>query len=721
MATINPFYRFESGWNAGFYPDNLVISNLLDELHSELASWLPANAIGLTIDELFSQVTAIVNEYNIPPNYGDLLLQINYLTTSDFVIIIYNQSLIATDDTQAVIIVGFNDSITNIVISATLSPFAVGAYSGTFDAALINTEQDVARALLIADQNGSAFFPSTYTYNPTTGVATSGLARGKNWKLNSDNNPSRFPANTSQYQNARIFSFSEQPPDEKYIVSLMEKIIGASLVDSTYSSILALFNSITVPDGWDKTIEYSAVTSERVQINIYNSPKGYVYTLVGRLDGSWLWQRFFNRTGSYTPDGFLLTYDGSVEMPYEPLTPSSYLFLGWYYELDFCEFNSGCYESPEFYQMPAMPGDNLQFNINKEEANLEFLDSVKVGLFDENGMFIQNIGEAIKPPTDCDCPPCQLIMTYELDAAGWDAYLINVSQLNDLAATNLNFAIYKNDVQIEFGGLSFVNPSNPYTITNIEDAGLSIIPPVVLTESGGVYTFTCTIEDAVCGDIYRFENQISDATVFPTTWITVFASNSFECPIIPIATQFNTNCLIPFAKAGCYRFGLYEDAGVDGFYLYSISNIIRIDASDCFSTIIEYWSDNNSIAQGFEYYDNWRQRIRLGINGGGDKPIITESIYRQSNGVHRRPQNKQDLSVDLHTDFLDRETQLALVDATRHPYFVWNDRNIFVKGDIEVATIQDFSTQSSFETLAQVKFQALVQGFQPKNSSCITC
>jgi len=75
MATINPFYRFESGWNAGFYPDNLVISNLLDELHSELASWLPANAIGLTIDELYVQITAIVNEYNIPPNYGDLLLQ----------------------------------------------------------------------------------------------------------------------------------------------------------------------------------------------------------------------------------------------------------------------------------------------------------------------------------------------------------------------------------------------------------------------------------------------------------------------------------------------------------------------------------------------------------------------------------------------------------------------------------------------------------------------
>jgi len=137
--------------------------------------------------------------------------------------------------------------------------------------------------------------------------------------------------------------------------------------------------------------------------------------------------------------------------------------------------------------------------------------------------------------------------------------------------------------------------------------------------------------------------------------------------------------------------------------------------------MLEFWSDSNSIAQGFEYFDGWKQRVRLGINGGGEKPIIEENLYRQSNGVHKRPQNKQDLSLDLHTDFLDLPTQLALVDATRHPYLVWNQKNIFVNGDIEVATIQDFSTQSSFETLAQVKFSALLQGFQPSNSSCLTC
>jgi hypothetical protein len=155
--------------------------------------------------------------------------------------------------------------------------------------------------------------------------------------------------------------------------------------------------------------------------------------------------------------------------------------------------------------------------------------------------------------------------------------------------------------------------------------------------------------------------------------------------------------------------------------VYSFSNLLRLDNSDCFSSILNFWGDNNSIAEGFEYYNDWFQQIRLGINGGGKKPIINESTYRQSNGVFRRPSNKQDYSIDLHTDFLDLNTQQALVDATRHPNFVYKGESLFVNGEIEVATVQDFTTQSSFEDLAQVKFSALIQGYQPKNSTCINC
>jgi hypothetical protein len=175
------------------------------------------------------------------------------------------------------------------------------------------------------------------------------------------------------------------------------------------------------------------------------------------------------------------------------------------------------------------------------------------------------------------------------------------------------------------------------------------------------------------------------------------------------------------------QFAADEQAGIGPLFpnniaeIYSMSNLLNLDSSDCFSTIVKFWSEDDTMAQGFQYFNSWKQVIRLGINGGGRKPIITDSVYRQSNGVHRRPQNKQDLSIDLHTDFIDFETQAALVDATRHQNFVVDGQNLFVNGDIEVATIQDFTTQSSFEDLAQVKFSALIQGFQPKNSSCLTC
>lgn len=186
------------------------------------------------------------------------------------------------------------------------------------------------------------------------------------------------------------------------------------------------------------------------------------------------------------------------------------------------------------------------------------------------------------------------------------------------------------------------------------------------------------------------------------------------------STQFQASIDIPSVATGEYKLGLYNQSET-ALEIYATSNPIRIDNSDCFSNIIEFYGNSNSIAQGFEYYGDWRQRIRIGLNGGGAKPRITEATYRQSNGVFKRPQNKQDLTLDLHTDFFDEPTQFAMTDATRHPFLVWNDKNIFVEGDIEVATVQDFTTQSSFEDLAQMKFSVLVQGFQPKNNSCINC
>jgi hypothetical protein len=164
--------------------------------------------------------------------------------------------------------------------------------------------------------------------------------------------------------------------------------------------------------------------------------------------------------------------------------------------------------------------------------------------------------------------------------------------------------------------------------------------------------------------------------------------------------------------------GLYNQSETT-LEIYATSNPIRIDNAECFSEIIEFWGDGT--VEGFEYYGDWKQRIRIGINGGGEKIQLEESLYRQSNGIHRRPANKTDLSLDLHTDYLDLPAIKAMTSATRHKFLIWKNQNIFVNGDIEVATTQDFTDESSFETLSQMKFQALVQGYQPYNNSCLSC
>jgi hypothetical protein len=288
------------------------------------------------------------------------------------------------------------------------------------------------------------------------------------------------------------------------------------------------------------------------------------------------------------------------------------------------------------------------------------------------------------------------------------------------------FGLYRHEVnsnagQIQLNETNFPIPDNPYNVFVIADANtysnivyLFVIPFGINTYQQYIgYLNRCFPES-----VYR----LLPDEVYPSFWLcgynATFANNK--------ATAFGTydfqlSQFLPQNIGSLYSGVLCSTSQDDVSEIYSFSNLISLDNSDCFSTMVQFWAESNAIAQGFEYYNDWYQQVRLGINGGGKKPVIMESTYRQSNGVTRRPQNKQDLSIDLHTDFLDLETQSALVDATRHTNFVVDGQNLFVNGDIDVATIQDFTTQSSFEDLAQVKFSALIQGYQPKNSTCVNC
>lgn len=710
MPNPHSFYRFEQAWNAGFYPDNVVITNLLNELATYLDTWIPANAIGLTFNQLKAEVQTIVDGYNTPTRLGGFTISTQIIPDSpnfEFNINIANVDLSTIDNNQVLNINGFFNPTTKIVVGAAVLTFTPGSYSGTFDPALIPTEQEVSRALQIVEQTGSAFFPQTYLFNPSTNIAKSGLARGQDWTLTSAGESTRVVPISNPLTNARTFSMPVLTAEEKFIISFLERIIATSLADDNPASIEATYLSMPAPDGWTKTWTYSDATYDRIQIGFEGSD-GRSYAMVGRLDGGWLWQRFVVNDAAISgiPD-FLGTYADTTPLPYPTDGAAYYVYFSEWFDLEFVEFNQGCYVSPEFYAMPAIPGDNYQFNVAETTGNLYGLDTAEVGLFSEDGKFLQKIGDAYKHsecfsqhfatamipavPTGCyrigmyqsPTNTCNLEFFYLFPA---DTYLetINANELKFLT-----LGIY-NDTDSSWDSVYHIQiPEGGITPQEIVDWANTIPGMTCFYSEGNIYFFFTWQITVDCGATYFMQSYIGneDFTIFEPIWTSL--EQTCECQ-----TQF---------------------------YLYSLSNIINIDASDCFSTMLEFWSANNTIAQGFEYVGDWKQRVRLGINGGGAKPIIEENLYRQSNGVHKRPQNKQDLSVDLHTDFLDEAAQLALVDATRHPSLVWDGKSIFVKGDIEVATIQDFTTQSSFETLAQVKFQALIQGFQPKNSSCLTC
>jgi len=722
MLKPNSFYRFQQGWNAGFWPDNQIVSDLLNEIYTGLPAALSGLLVpGTNLYYLKSVVQQFVDQFNAYPYYGNFKVLLE--TAPDppnytYSIYIRDESLFVTDSNQQLIITGYFNNTTKLLIApaGSITSFSPGSYLSGFGATLIREEEKVREALDVVYQNGSAIFPITYSYNPSTQVATSGLARGADWKLWGGSEPNRVPLPTIPFQNQRTFSLPVLTADDQYILSIFERIIQASLADTDYTNSVqnAIF-SYTVPDDWTRTILHPSFTTyDRVQITYSDDSGRRKFILVGRLDGQWLWQRFVSDEsgGAYN---FLTAYTETMGLPYPILQAGRWLYNDNTYDLEFVEFNSGCYDSPEFYAMPAKPGDQWQFNIDKADANIIGQNSVLVGLFTEDGQLILKIGEAIdfedicseekqakatvtipskngcyrlglynEPSTTCD-----LTFTYTITGEAITTYIEAIGALAETANPYVRFAI-----DVTSPVIAYVAPvSELTTVPDLVDWCNTNIPGMTVTliddES---LTFTWQVNDLPCDAIYEMVNCQSDITGEVCISEGVLWESATE------------TCLCGTS-----------------YYLYSLSNIINIDASDCYSTMLEFWSDSNSIAQGFEYFDGWKQRVRLGINGGGEKPIIEENLYRQSNGVHKRPQNKQDLSLDLHTDFLDLPTQLALVDATRHPYLVWNQKNIFVNGDIEVATIQDFSTQSSFETLAQVKFSALLQGFQPSNSSCLTC
>jgi hypothetical protein len=363
MGNAHPFYRFEHAWNAGFYPDNQIVSDLLNEVHLTISLALPSIAIPgtTTIYKLKQEVQTIIDGYNASPYFGELVVDL--ATAPDpplweYHVYVRNTSLYVNDNTQIIDITGYFNNTTKVLSGATLLPFTPGSYTSTTAATLIAEELKVKEALSVVNLNGSAIFPITYSFDPLTNIATSGLARGSNWQLVNDE-ANRVPAPTAPYKNQRTFSLPQLNADDSYVLTIMERIIQASLNDSDWTtSVLATYYTYAAnePDGWTFSVNSPAFTTyRRVQFDFIDGNRRK-FILVGRLDGSWLWQRFVSDLSGAAYD-FLVGYSEAAQLPYEPNLAGRWLYYNSTYDLEFVEFTSGCYVSEEFYAMPAKPGD----------------------------------------------------------------------------------------------------------------------------------------------------------------------------------------------------------------------------------------------------------------------------------------------------------------------------------------------------------------------------
>ncbi len=150
MSNPHPFYRFSPAWNTGFYPQNQVASNQLNDIYVELLSWLPSNVAGKTISQFYSDVRALIKPYNEFPVFGNFTTTIFKIPDTpnwEYNINIQDVDLSVIDSTQVVTINGTFDPTTQIVNTGTANVFNVGTYSGTFGKSNIPVDQEAVNTL----------------------------------------------------------------------------------------------------------------------------------------------------------------------------------------------------------------------------------------------------------------------------------------------------------------------------------------------------------------------------------------------------------------------------------------------------------------------------------------------------------------------------------------------------------------------------------------------
>jgi hypothetical protein len=705
MGNAHPFYRFSpANVNGGFEPGYSLQSTLCKQFQNLYSN---GDLVGQTIGQAIKDFQANIDTLNEPQNGGALRLVYPkpYPTISGVQTLLFNvqnDQLHAVDSTQRVIMT--LDLVDGIVVDSVFNNYTVVAALSTYDDSILDVELLVERALEIYYQNGSAIFPITYSFDRTTGIATSSIARAKDWKVDLDTGVvGRYPAQSNPFGPVKSVTFSALNPSQNYILSIMERIISFTIADQTLTAtdLINAINLLHLPDDYTVTTDTdSSGAIERVS-TLFTGERSFA--LVARTDGAfWYFQRFVIDSSSAL-DQFLVDYVIATELPYEPLTGQAFPQL--WNDMDLIQFDNGCEpEEVDTFQMPIKTGDTYQFNIIPEQANLTGLTSCQIGLFDENLNFVSEIG-LVK------LPDCGLINTVSVtfDTGGMiaDIFGLELDVLFTFHTCDSIIEITVPFAEMDFAStpafwlsiFDYVATQGDYIGSYVVEAGVNI--PTTVTFITGLSLGIQSVDFLV---------------VTPGVDYTGTGESNGRC----YPNQFQATVTIPSAPDGCYVFGLYDD-NYPNQSIFAFSNSLELNNQDCFSSMWQFGSAEDAIIEGFEYYSGWMQQLRLPINGAGQKPKIEESIYRNSDGTYQRPSNYSDLTLDLHSDYLDLETRNAVFSATRCPILIFEDQSIFVSGDLDVATVQDFSNKTSYRKLAQMKFSALIQGFQPDNNGCIGC
>jgi len=387
------FIRFDNiAQNAGFMPQSNVQSDLLNSFFGEYSDddFVGSKYFPAILD--YREKIATLNE---PINGGDLVL-INpkpfpqITGTQTLVFKVQNNELIATTPDQYVEI---TLNLTNGIITSNSYVFAGSiSQTGTYDTPIVAIEKEIQQALDVYSKSGSAFFSPYYSFDRSTQLATSGLIRAKNWKL-TDEEINRFPLPENPFKPNDWIYVSPFLPDDTFILTQFGKVVNFAFDSAeTISTITAFVNSLSFPTGFSVDIDDN--TTDLIEITISGSDSGF--KLIGLFDTVWTWQRFYTDSAPVSVP-FITVGSFSGQWPFEPNT-GRFFQTSWY-DIEDISF---VVESDELeedkYSQPIKTGDQLQFNIIPELANLTGVESCNIGLFDCNSNFLQQVGTAQYPP-----------------------------------------------------------------------------------------------------------------------------------------------------------------------------------------------------------------------------------------------------------------------------------------------------------------------------------